>query len=114
MATGENLRIEPGAAERIAKAFDQHAENLRLIAMKLRNQAYATGFAGFPSAEELNIGFLKKRDLAVDHLYQQIEVATRMAASIRAAGARYRQTDATGAATIRDSSVPVDDGPQPR
>lgn len=101
MATGENLRIEPGAAERIAKAFDQHAENLRLIAMKLRSSMRSTGFDGFPSAVELDAGFLRKRDLAVDHLYEQIETAGNMAASIRAAGARYADSDSAGAARIQ-------------
>lgn len=101
MADGDVLRIEPGAAERIARAFDTHAKNLAEIALKLRNQAYSTGFAGFPSAVELDAGFLGKRDQAVAHLQDQVEMTLGMAASVRAAGIAYAASDAGAEASIR-------------
>ena len=100
MPDGKELRIEPGAAERIARAFDTHADNLAQVADRLRNAAYSTGFAGFPSAEELNAGFRNKADLAIAHLQWQAKMTRDYAAMIRAAEADYHATDTAQSAAI--------------
>lgn len=97
----EHLRIEPGAAERIAGAFETHADNLEDIAGRLRNDTYSTGFAGLPSAQELDAGFRNKQRLAVAHLLQQAETSRRHAATIRAAGGHYAATETANDAALR-------------
>lgn len=110
MTGGEILRIEPGAAERVARAFDTHAHNLEEVLEKLRAGSYTTGFAGFPSAVELDAGFVSKRNMAVDHLRAQIDATRSCAATIRAAGHAYVAADATGLTAIRsaDEDLPGD------
>lgn len=100
MADGDVLRIEPGAAERIARAFDTHAENLDAIAARLRNEGFSTGFAGFPSAQELDTGFRNKCRLAIEHLHRQAETARRHASAVRVAGANYASADMVNASSI--------------
>ncbi|WP_066902800.1 hypothetical protein [Millisia brevis] len=107
MPDGDVLRIEPGAAERIAAAFDRHADALAAAAQRLRDHSYGTGFAGFPSAVELDAGFEDKRLQAVDHLDQQEAVAREYAAKIRAAGANYLESDTGGAEGIRAAGAEV-------
>lgn len=112
MGDGDVLRIEPGAAERIARALDLHAENLATVAQRLRSHAHSTGFAGFPSAVELHVGFTDKGKRAVEHLLHQIDVTRNAAASIRAAGDAYVNTDATGATAISASDDSIGGNPQ--
>lgn len=100
MPDGTQMRIEPGAAERIAQAFETHAENLAVVGENLERATYSTGFAGFPSAEELNIGFTNKARQAITHLHEQIDLTRRYAAEIRAAGAAYIETESVNAAGI--------------
>lgn len=104
MVDGEILRIEPGAAERIARAFEVHADNLLEVSNKLRRSGFSTGFAGFPSAVELDIGFSEKRNQAISHLLQQVETARVMAATIRAAGAAYRGADTEAGRAIHSAA----------
>lgn len=108
------LRIEPGAAERIARAFDTHADNLTEVANRLRNYGQITGFAGFPSAVELDAGFANKARLAVANLERQVEVARRYATSIRAAGVAYREVDDAGLAVQRNVEIQADGEQRPR
>lgn len=111
MPEGDILRIEPGAAERIAQAFDKHAENLADVAFRLRNARYSTGFAGFPSAVELDDGFKNKAASAISHLQVQIDAARTCAAQLRAAGAAYAETDTIGSTAIHASGDSVAPGP---
>lgn len=103
MPEGDILRIEPGAAERIARAFDTHADNLAHTAARLKHAGRSTGFAGFPSAVELDSGFTKKARLAITHLESQIEMTRGYAAELRAAGAAYIEAEATNTAALRQS-----------
>ncbi|WP_066912869.1 type VII secretion target [Millisia brevis] len=114
MPDGETLRIEPGAAERIARAFDTHAKNLAQVADRLRNAGYSTGFAGFPSAMELDEGFKNKADLAIAHLQSQAKVSREYAAKLRAAGAAYTETDTTNSTTIHAAGDEVTPESGPR
>lgn len=107
MPDGTQMRIEPGAADRIAQAFDRHADNLAEASRNLERATYSTGFAGFPSAGELHAGFTKKARLAIDHLKEQIDLTRRYAAEIRAAGAAYIETDSTNSAMIGESGATV-------
>lgn len=109
MSPEGTLRIEPGAAERMEKAFDRHAENLRAVVFKLRNYTYTTGFAGFPSATEHDAGFRRKRDQAIDHLNQQIEETKNAADAIRAAGVAYNESGAGASITIRSAADGMSD-----
>lgn len=111
MGDGDALRIEPGAAERIARALDLHAENLATAMHSLRNRGHVTGFAGFPSAMELNAGFADKARLAVEHLQQQIIVANDAAATIRRAGAAYDRVEDMNSASIHAAGATQDSGP---
>ena len=99
------LRIEPGAANRIAQAFDQHAENLVRVARRLRRGANFTGFAGFPSAVELDAGFKNKALLAIANLESQADAARTYAVTLRAAGASYDDTDTAGAHALRAAAA---------
>lgn len=99
----DNLRIEPGAAERIAQAFDKHADNLAAIAERIRNFSYSTGFAGFPSAVELDAGFKNKAAAAVEHLREEVETSRRYAATLRAAGTAYAESDNSASASLRSA-----------
>lgn len=110
----ETLRIEPGAAERIARAFEKHADNLIRIAEKLRNASHSTGFAGFPSAVELDAGFRNKALRAVAHLQGQATMARGYAADIRAAGATYAETEIANFETIRTVGYEAVPGPVDR
>lgn len=114
MTDGQVLRIEPGAAERIAKAFHTHADNLEAVAHRLRSAGHSTGFAGFPSAIELDAGFRNKARLAITHLEQQVKMVRGHAESIRAAGAAYSDTDTSGAASIHASANAIDTHALPR
>lgn len=107
MPDREQLRIEPGAAERIAQAFETHADNLAQVSQKLERAGHSTGFAGFPSANELDAGFTNKARLAVAHLNQQIDLSRGYAAEIRAAGAAYAETESVNAAAIDSAGTPV-------
>ncbi|WP_066903324.1 hypothetical protein [Millisia brevis] len=108
MGDGDVLRIEPGAAERIARALDLHAENLATALRSLRNRGHVTGFAGFPSAMELDAGFADKARLAVEHLQQQIIVANDAAATIRRAGAAYNHVEDVNSANIHAAGAAPD------
>lgn len=107
MPDGEQLRIEPGAAERIARAFDTHADNLGDVLLTLDHAGYSTGFAGFPSAIELDAGFKNKTRLAIAHLKEQIDLTRRYAAEIRAAGAAYTETESVNSAAISSAAGAV-------
>lgn len=100
MPDGDVLRIEPGAAERIAAAFDRHADVLAATGDALRRHEFATGFAGFPSAIELDAGFQGKRHQAIAHLQQQEQTTREYADSIRIAGANYREADSNAGRSI--------------
>lgn len=110
MPEGDILRIEPGAAERIARAFDSHADNLALVAERLKNAGHLTGFAGFPSAVELDEGFTRKARAAVAHLQSQIETARQAADRLRAAGAAYSETDTTNSRSIHTTGEAIISG----
>lgn len=101
MADDNVLRIEPGAAERIAQAFDTHATNLNDVALRLQNAGFVTGFAGFPSAVELDAGFQNKARLAIAHLRAQADIAREHAATLRAAGATYSKADSASSVWIQ-------------
>lgn len=107
MPDGTQMRIEPGAAERIAQAFETHADNLARVSQNLRHATYSTGFAGFPSAVELDAGFTNKARLAIAHLKEQIDLTRAHAAEIRTAGAAYIETDSVNAATISSAGNAV-------
>ncbi len=107
MPDGTHLRIEPGAAERIAQAFETHADNLAGVAENLKRVTYSTGFAGFPSADELNIGFRDKAHRAIAHLQEQVDLTRGYAADIRAAGAAYVETESMNTATIDAAGTAV-------
>ena len=108
MPDGTQMRIEPGAAERIAQAFETHADNLASAAQKLEHATYSTGFAGFPSANELDIGFKEKAHRAIAHLQEQVDLTRGYAADIRAAGAAYVETESINIATIDAAGTPID------
>ncbi|WP_066913614.1 hypothetical protein [Millisia brevis] len=107
MPDGTQMRIEPGAAERIAQAFDRHADNLAAVSRRLERAGHSTGFAGFPSADELHAGFTNKARLAIGHLQEQIDLTRRHAAEIRAAGAAYIETDSTNSTMIGEAGSAV-------
>ena len=114
MPDGTQMRIEPGAAERIAQAFETHAENLSAVSLKLKRATYSTGFAGFPSADELDVGFTNKARLAIEHLKEQIDLTRRCAAEIRTAGAAYIETESVNAAVIEAAGTAVSPDTLPR
>lgn len=107
MPDGTPLRIEPGAAERIARAFETHADNLAHASLQLEHATHSTGFAGFPSANELDAGFRNKAHLAIAHLKEQIALTHRYAADIRAAGAAYLDTESVNSAAIGGAGAAV-------
>lgn len=111
--TDSELRIESGAAERIATAFDDYADGLAGAAERLRESIYATGLAGFPSATELDAGFLRKRDHAVIHLMELAANARGVAVSVRAAGRAYERAENSSAAAIREVAVDLGNEPFP-
>lgn len=108
----EELRIEPGAAERIATAFSTYADGLEAATHRLRDMGFSTGLAGFPSAEELNVGFLRKRNQAIEHLTRLADDSRQHAESVRAAGRAYVETENVATTTIQ-SAADMPNGPTP-
>ena len=108
MPDDNRMRIEPGAAERIARAFETHADNLTQVSLRLEHVGHSTGFAGFPSANELDIGFKNKARQAVANLREQIDLTRQYAAEIRAAGAAYVEAESVNAIATGTAGTALD------
>ncbi|WP_068278175.1 type VII secretion target [Aldersonia kunmingensis] len=88
------LRVDHGAAERVAQHLDVLAESVKRQAAEMgRAGSTHSGFGTFDSGAQLHDGFEAKMLAAVNQLDAYATVVTNMSAAVRQAGTAYSDQD---------------------
>ncbi|MGV9821166.1 hypothetical protein [Nocardia xishanensis] len=100
-ASEGRFRLTPEAARECAAHFEWFAGTVAERQREVRDLERLTGFGGFDSAQQLQQGFQRKANQAVEALKATEEAAWRMKAAVLRAAGLLEEVDAANAAALR-------------
>ncbi|MFD3705815.1 hypothetical protein ACFWUP_21965 [Nocardia sp. NPDC058658] len=101
------LKFDPAAVADVVKVLDGVIDELDRQRLKMDRGAKNTGLAGFPSAQQLAVGFSGKADQMVDTIDQYIVGTIRLQETFLRAAGKYAEADQMNARAIAAASAAV-------